>query len=468
MLHRTGVVMAPRRGSRDGSDAAARHVVRSKVWPQWTMSSTVEEILREGKNSSSNMKLNDFLRSKLNGRGVVATNRSVLLKEFFKDPKKYVRFKGVLKEIQASDAYARMEGAVKGEIIFEKDRSKLRDKGVINLLGWSGAAANVKKTVHNSTKHTLDAAAEGARNPTTTGAPEKLEGLYESVHNARWSHVVEVPGSKKKKTGMGMEVKEGKPKSSWTYKKVGDTLEKRDGMQKSGEAPPRLMVLTSDKGWPYSWNLKGVESTRDCYVNCEVERVWQIVKRDLTKWFSNSDLTLNSSPVRRLLIGTPGIGNSMAASSYLLYQLLHCDIKKLQVVVHCFGGRDVYVFDKTTKTVARYGDEDQCITALRSLRERGMKGYIIYGVAKEGTPPPKHFAPASGWGMIVVSSPKAANYDEWEKQLKASRIIMNCPDEMDVKAMCAWMKRDGTPDKQVEYWKMVKEHMEKVGRLYVT
>ncbi|RNC41126.1 retrotransposon hot spot protein (RHS) [Trypanosoma cruzi] len=36
MLHRTGVVMAPRRGSCDGSDAAARHVVGSKVWPQWT------------------------------------------------------------------------------------------------------------------------------------------------------------------------------------------------------------------------------------------------------------------------------------------------------------------------------------------------------------------------------------------------------------------------------------------------
>ncbi|RNF03042.1 putative retrotransposon hot spot (RHS) protein [Trypanosoma cruzi] len=36
MLYRTGVVMAPRRGSCDVSDAAARHVVGSKVWPQWT------------------------------------------------------------------------------------------------------------------------------------------------------------------------------------------------------------------------------------------------------------------------------------------------------------------------------------------------------------------------------------------------------------------------------------------------
>ncbi|PWU87453.1 putative retrotransposon hot spot (RHS) protein [Trypanosoma cruzi] len=141
--------------------------------------------------------------------------------------------------------------------------------------------------------------------------------------------------ARKRKKGMGMEVHEGKPKQSWTYKKVGDTLERNDGVQKSGAARPRLMVLTSDKGWPYTWNTIQ-DLPMDVFVNCEVDRVWQIVNRDLTKWFSNFHLTLNSSPVRRVLIGTPGIGKSMAASSYLLYQLLQCDIKKLQVVVHCF------------------------------------------------------------------------------------------------------------------------------------
>ncbi|EKG02539.1 retrotransposon hot spot (RHS) protein, putative, partial [Trypanosoma cruzi] len=99
----------------------------------------------------------------------------------------------------------------------------------------------------------------------------------------------------------------------------------------------------------------------------------------------------------------------------------------------------------------------------RNLRERGMKGYIIYDVAKKGTPPLRHFAPTSGWGMIVVSSPKVTNYDEWAKQLQAARVIMNCPDEMDVKAMCTWMKRNETLEKQAEYWKEVKERMENVG-----
>ncbi|RNC35195.1 retrotransposon hot spot (RHS) protein [Trypanosoma cruzi] len=58
VLHRTGVVMVPRRGSCDGSDAAARHVAGSKVWPQWTMSST-------------NVRLSDFLWNYVGGRAAV-------------------------------------------------------------------------------------------------------------------------------------------------------------------------------------------------------------------------------------------------------------------------------------------------------------------------------------------------------------------------------------------------------------
>ncbi|RNC46681.1 putative retrotransposon hot spot (RHS) protein [Trypanosoma cruzi] len=65
--------------------------------------------------------------------------------------------------------------------------------------------------------------------------------------------------------------------------------------------------------------------------------------------------------------------------------------------------------------------------------------------------------------MIVVPSPKVSNYDKWMKQEGAARIIVNCPDGMDVRAMCAWMKRGMDPDKKAECWRMVKERMEKVG-----
>ncbi|RNF06399.1 retrotransposon hot spot (RHS) protein, partial [Trypanosoma cruzi] len=72
MLHRTGVVMAPHSGiPGDGSDAAARNVAGSKQRPQWTMNSRVKDILLEGSTLRTDMKLNDFLRSNLGGKGVV-------------------------------------------------------------------------------------------------------------------------------------------------------------------------------------------------------------------------------------------------------------------------------------------------------------------------------------------------------------------------------------------------------------
>ncbi|EKF28972.1 retrotransposon hot spot (RHS) protein, putative, partial [Trypanosoma cruzi marinkellei] len=273
------------------------------------------------------MKLNDFLTMELGGRGVVETNRNVLLKEFFKDPAKYILNKRVLNEIQASDTYLRMEWAVREEMGIEEDMNKLEDKGVHTLLGWSKASSELKATVYDMTKNSLDAALGEAGNPTTTKAPIYLEGFYESVYNAKWSHVVELPDDEETKTGTGMVVREGEPPQSWTYKEVNYILEKDDGVQQCGAAPPRLMVLTSDKGWPYTLNAPH-GCGNDLCVNCEVDRVWQIVRSDLTKWFSNFDLSLNSSPVQRLLIGTPGIGKSMAAGSYLLYQLLHYDVKK--------------------------------------------------------------------------------------------------------------------------------------------
>ncbi|RNF10376.1 retrotransposon hot spot (RHS) protein, partial [Trypanosoma cruzi] len=155
----------------------------------------------------------------------------------------------------------------------------------------------------------------------------------------------------------------------------------------------------------------------------------------------------------------------MAAGSYLLYQLLHYDVEELQVVVHCFGST-AYVFNKTTKIVTKYVGNKTSKSVLGGLWDCGMKGYIIYDVARKGTPPDTGFAPSSGWGMIVVSSPEVTNYDEWEKQLKASRIIMNCPDEVDVKAMCVWMNQNRQlAEEEADYWRKVEGRMNKVGPL---
>ncbi|ESS60921.1 retrotransposon hot spot (RHS) protein [Trypanosoma cruzi Dm28c] len=205
---------------------------------EFTISTNIEEVLFKGRVRVNEMKLNDFLTRELDGRGVVATNRDVLLEEFFKDPTKYIRDKGALNEMQASGRYLSMKRAAKGEVVFDEDIRKLCDEGVNNLLNWLVATAEVKATVHNSTKHFLDAAAEEARKPTTTSAPEKLEGLYESVHNARWSHAEELPdGVERKKTGTGMEMKKWKPEQPWSYRKADDVIEKNDAVQQSGAAP---------------------------------------------------------------------------------------------------------------------------------------------------------------------------------------------------------------------------------------
>ncbi|PWU97382.1 putative retrotransposon hot spot (RHS) protein [Trypanosoma cruzi] len=163
---------------------------------------------------------------------------------------------------------------------------------------------------------------------------EMLEGCYESVYNASWHHVVEVPGGE----GTGMKVEEGKPPQSWTYKKAGNTFEKDDAVQQSGAPRPRLLVLTSDDGWPYTWEREVSEFIPDCYVNCEVERVWQTVKGDLTKWFSSHGRT-EFKPKKRLLIGTSGIGKSMGAGPHPLYQLLHYDAEQIPVVVYFIADR---------------------------------------------------------------------------------------------------------------------------------
>ncbi|KAF8283298.1 putative retrotransposon hot spot (RHS) protein [Trypanosoma cruzi] len=65
--------------------------------------------------------------------------------------------------------------------------------------------------------------------------------------------------------------------------------------------------------------------------------------------------------------------------------------------------------------------------------------------------------------MIVVSSLAVRNYGEWVRQVKAARIIVDCPDKNDVRAMCAWITRDETKEKQAEYWKEVEKHMYLLG-----
>ncbi|RNF09233.1 retrotransposon hot spot (RHS) protein, partial [Trypanosoma cruzi] len=380
-----------RRASPESEDVtdqpAATHIrVEEARRTQWTMSSTVRDILLEGSTNRTDMKLNDFLRSNLGGRAAVDEDYNVTMQAFVQEPNDYVQDQRLLGRIINLPAYQALEAIYKLHhegVHFLEQWKDYKGKATLTPLvseKLNGVLAQIQREEKREANER--AMLEAAKVPEAV----MLEGCYESVYNATWHHVVEVPGGDgRRRTGTVMKVKEGEPPQSWKYNEVGKTLEKDDGVQQSGEAPPVLMVLTSDKGWPYSWEREVREFIPDCYVNCEVERVWRIVKRDLTEWFSSYGKNKPSSN-KHVLIGTPGIGKSMAAGSYLLYQLLHYDAEQLPMVAYVITDRK-FLFDKITRTVKKYSAASNIVDIVDGFSGRGVKGYIIYDVSMKSDKP---------------------------------------------------------------------------------
>ncbi|PWV06915.1 putative retrotransposon hot spot protein (RHS) [Trypanosoma cruzi] len=100
---------------------------------KFTFSGTIEDVLFRGEFRYKEMKLNDFLLLRFGGRGVVATNRSVLLEEFFKEPARYVPGARVLNEIKITVRYLRIEGTVREEMDLEEVVRMLHHESVFPL-----------------------------------------------------------------------------------------------------------------------------------------------------------------------------------------------------------------------------------------------------------------------------------------------------------------------------------------------
>ncbi|RNF22127.1 retrotransposon hot spot (RHS) protein, partial [Trypanosoma conorhini] len=113
-------------------------------------------------------------------------------------------------------------------------------------------------------------------------------------------------------------------------------------------------------------------------------------------------------------------------------------------------------------TVTEHEGADSIIAVLDDLARRGKKGYIIYDVSEEGAPPSSKLPP-DGWGMILLASLKSGNFNTLAMQLHTSLTIMNCPDEKEVKAMCAWRTRGRPAQEQRKYWETVQDRMSQVG-----
>ncbi|EKF98936.1 retrotransposon hot spot (RHS) protein, putative, partial [Trypanosoma cruzi] len=195
---------------------------------QWTMSSTVEDILLEGSTNRNEMRLNDFLRSNLGGRGVVDTNENVAMEMFVLRPTMFINDSEILGIITASPSYQVYKLRHEG-VHFLEQWKDYKGKATLTPLVCEKLNGVLAQVLREEKREANERAMlEAAKVPEAV----MLEGCYESVYNARWHHVVEVPDGE----GTGLEVKEGEPEQSWTYKAVGKTFEKDDAVQQSGKA----------------------------------------------------------------------------------------------------------------------------------------------------------------------------------------------------------------------------------------
>ncbi|RNE99155.1 putative retrotransposon hot spot (RHS) protein, partial [Trypanosoma cruzi] len=98
--------------------------------PQWTMSSTVEDILLGGSTNRTEMKLNEFIRSNLGEEWVVERNGNVTMGNFVQNPETFIKKKGLLHTITASPSYKVLK-------ILLEAINKLHHEGVYFLRQWN-------------------------------------------------------------------------------------------------------------------------------------------------------------------------------------------------------------------------------------------------------------------------------------------------------------------------------------------
>ncbi|KAH8605344.1 putative retrotransposon hot spot protein 4 (RHS4) [Trypanosoma vivax] len=390
----------------------------------------------------------------------------------------------------------------------------LRGHQITALFQWGSADENTdaKRAVRNEladdrlwnkTRGLLDAAfsvakdaearkkeRERARNAGNT-VGEVIAGAFESVVNARWSHVL----SGEAGMPLGMRVVDGLPENVWSYDEVNYSPWPLDvNRQAPRNGKLEIMVLSSEAGWPYTQFKNETRSANNnaevgrggvlnaptsnaVYIRREVVRVWYIVEKAVRAWYIKGKLV---KPRTCIVIGTPGIGKSFACGSFLLHQLLHYDGGLLDVVAY-FIRDSAYVIHNARPGVAGsvvlYDNIDATVNLIVDMarKKKGHKrGFIIVDISQELKEPPSGL-PTNFWPTVVLTSPDVRHYEQWMKDRNDKLIYVNCDDERDLKAFVAWQKlfplgQDaGITDelcKEIsDEWKRVKQRIEQVGPL---
>ncbi|KAH8619550.1 putative retrotransposon hot spot protein 4 (RHS4) [Trypanosoma vivax] len=292
-----------------------------------------------------------------------------------------------------------------------------------------------------------------------------IPGTFESVVNARWSHVL----SGEAGMPLGMRVVDGLPENVWSYADVNHSplpLEVDRQAPRNGNL--EIMVLSSEDGWPYTQFRNETRSVNNnaevgrggvfnaptsnaVYIRREVVRVWYIVEEQTRAWYVEGTLT---HPKSFVVVGTPGIGKSFACGAFLLYKLLHYKNKLLQYegglldVVAYFIRDSAYVIHNARPgvpgRVVKYSDQRAAVLEINEMASC-KRGFVIVDISKKGQVPPEEL-PTKSWPSVVLTSPDVNHYDSWVKDRGGIMVIVNCDDERDLKAFVAWRVLRGLPE----------------------
>ncbi|RNE95082.1 uncharacterized protein Tco025E_10197, partial [Trypanosoma conorhini] len=225
---------AQRRHARPGSDgggsnqppAQRRGVEEAPAGPQWTLYSTVEEVLLAGLDATRQMTLNDFIRKYVDPNFVLE-GRNVMMGVFARRPEHYISDERLLRRIIDSPEYQTECQRREDARNLRADARKLMEHDAGNLQRWKDF--HQKGIVAAITRRKLNAALEVAEVLERAWRVKEIarrplpEGFYDSVLKARWSHVLGFPeGEGEDEVEMRMEVKAGQaPAHSWEYKMQG-------------------------------------------------------------------------------------------------------------------------------------------------------------------------------------------------------------------------------------------------------
>ncbi|CCD18364.1 hypothetical protein, conserved in T. vivax [Trypanosoma vivax Y486] len=341
----------PNEGGGAGEPPLVRARVESVPGPRWTLSSRVKDVLLDGVPPPDNVSLSECLERV--GRDERVANGNIKMDVVIQRPELFIPdadLREMVLSLPECQTYALVYRVV----------PLLRRKGITDLKQWGGADENTdaKRAVKdglandwlwNTTRGLLDSAFNVAKDAEEREkerierervqnignvAGKVIPGAFESVVNARWSHVL----SGEAGMPLGMRVVGGLPENVWSYDEVNHSplpLEVDRQSPRSGNL--EIMVLSSEGAWPYtqfknetayidnnaevgSDGVLSAQRSEGVYIRREVVRVWYIVEKAMGAWYIKRKLV---KPKACVVISTPGIGKSFACGPFLLHQLLH-------------------------------------------------------------------------------------------------------------------------------------------------